>query len=318
MNCDQTRELLPWLLNGTLEEPERGETLAHLKGCAECRAELAETRLAAALFAAHVPGDDLVAYAFAAPTTLDRDTIARHLALCPSCAGELELLAESRRQEVLPFRRPSRPTAPAGPPAGVWRWAALAAGLTALAASGGWMWSWQEAQSLAGLVAAERRAAETTNERLAGVERQAAELSATAAEARDRVAGLEAELASRGRGDGLHLNTLVIDLYPADAVVRGAGPAPAARALPGSAGLVTLILNLTSREEYPGYELRLRDARGGDVLRQRGLRRDPETGSFTVSVPTSLIGAGQATIEVYGVRGTEATQIASYPVEVSR
>ena len=22
MNCDQTRELLPWLLNGTLEEPE--------------------------------------------------------------------------------------------------------------------------------------------------------------------------------------------------------------------------------------------------------------------------------------------------------
>ena len=210
----------------------------------------------------------------------------------------------------------------------MWRWAALAAGLTALTVSGGWMWSWQQAQSLAGQVAAERRATDATAERLAGIEHQAAELSATAAEARDRVARLEAELASRGPAGGaaerrtpapeLHLNTPVIDLFPTDAVVRGAGQAPAAKTLPGDAGLVTLILNLTHREEYPAYELRLLDARGGEILRQRGLRRDPGTGSFTISLPTALLGAGPATIEVDGVRAARCTPIASYPVDVSR
>lgn len=48
--CAPVRELLPWLVNRTLAEPERCEVERHLSGCATCRAELAELAgLAAAL-----------------------------------------------------------------------------------------------------------------------------------------------------------------------------------------------------------------------------------------------------------------------------
>ncbi|HEX7694747.1 MAG TPA: zf-HC2 domain-containing protein [Sphingomonas sp.] len=38
---DQTRQLLPWYVNGTLEADERAMVDAHLSDCAECRADLA-------------------------------------------------------------------------------------------------------------------------------------------------------------------------------------------------------------------------------------------------------------------------------------
>ena len=34
MTCDRATELLPWLLNGTLEPEERQEVLEHVSGCA--------------------------------------------------------------------------------------------------------------------------------------------------------------------------------------------------------------------------------------------------------------------------------------------
>jgi anti-sigma factor RsiW len=338
MNCDPTRELLPWLLNGTLDEIERRAVREHLTGCEACRRELAATRLAGRIFAAHLPAAELVAYAFDLPTALDRGRIAAHLARCPSCAGELALVAESRRlsdaegeapvadagggAEVVPFRRPAAP-APAPPRERLWRPAALAAGLTALVAAGGWMWSWTETRSLAGRVAAERSATATAAERLAGLERQTARLSAAAAEARDQVARLEAELASGAAGGaaarpGLHLNTPVVDLFSGDVVVRGAGSgAPGRTALPGGAGLLTLILNVDPGPSYPDYELRVIDARGGAVRRERGLRRDPDAGNFTVSLPAALLGSGEATLEVYGIAADgAATRIARYPVTV--
>lgn len=340
MNCDQIHELLPWLLNGTLEGPELREVEAHLESCEACQAERAETRLAGRIFAAHVPAADLVAYAFAEPTgvgDVGRETIDRHLAVCPRCTEELELAAESRRlcaedaeddagadtAEVVPFRRPERHSA--APPARASRWLALAAGLAALTATGGWMWSWQQAQSLAGRVAAERRSAETTSERLAEIERKAGELNAATTAAQEQIARLEAELAgARGAGGDrpaapqLHLNTPVIDLFPGDLVVRGAGGGrpPAATRLPTDAGLVTLILNVVGRDEFADYELRILDAGGRETLRRRGLRRDADTGSFTVSLPGGLLGRGEASLEIYGLRGGQATKVADYPVQV--
>lgn len=44
----QTHELLPWFLNGTLDESETAQVKAHLAQCAECREELAfEQRIGA-------------------------------------------------------------------------------------------------------------------------------------------------------------------------------------------------------------------------------------------------------------------------------
>ena len=46
MNCDLAAELLPWLLNGTLEAGERRRLVEHLRGCSACRAALADTQVA--------------------------------------------------------------------------------------------------------------------------------------------------------------------------------------------------------------------------------------------------------------------------------
>ena len=56
MNCDQAIELLPWLLNGTLEAGERDEVRRHLETCERCREALTETRVAGSIFGQHIPG----------------------------------------------------------------------------------------------------------------------------------------------------------------------------------------------------------------------------------------------------------------------
>lgn len=117
MNCDLAAELLPWLLNGTLEAGERRQLIAHLRGCDACRAALADTQVAWDLFDWHPPAAALVAYAGAveagaggaavgagagtAPAassdaTGDVGAIEEHLAGCPKCAAELELVRTSR------------------------------------------------------------------------------------------------------------------------------------------------------------------------------------------------------------------------------
>jgi putative zinc finger protein len=108
MNCDLAAELLPWLLNGTLEAGERRELIEHLRGCDACRAALADTQVAWDLFDWHPPAAALVAYAGAAEAGGSASTapagdasagagaIAEHLAGCPKCAAELELVRTSR------------------------------------------------------------------------------------------------------------------------------------------------------------------------------------------------------------------------------
>lgn len=114
MNCQIAIELLPWLLNGTLETDERRQLLEHLGTCPECRAELARTREAGALYLSdperfefpatssaatpnHPSAADLVAYAEGlAPSGLDRRTLEDHLASCPTCSEELSLVRGGR------------------------------------------------------------------------------------------------------------------------------------------------------------------------------------------------------------------------------
>jgi len=118
MDCDLAIELLPWLLNGTLETGERQEVLAHLRSCAGCRAALADTRTAWEIFDWHPETAALVAHASGgaegadgaggaggvggagdargARGAEDAQDIEEHLATCPKCAAELELVRTSR------------------------------------------------------------------------------------------------------------------------------------------------------------------------------------------------------------------------------
>jgi anti-sigma factor RsiW len=63
MTHDEALELLPALVNGTLEPARRQDVERHLEGCAPCRAELAaERRLSAALATpVPAPAEDLLA-----------------------------------------------------------------------------------------------------------------------------------------------------------------------------------------------------------------------------------------------------------------
>ena len=109
MNCDLAAQLLPWLLNGTLEAGERRELIEHLRGCDACRAALADTQVAWEIFDWHPSAAALVAYAAAVeaggagaasatPGDVAAGTAAieEHLAGCPKCAAELELVRTSR------------------------------------------------------------------------------------------------------------------------------------------------------------------------------------------------------------------------------
>lgn len=143
MNCDQAIELLPWLLNGTLEGEDRKEVQRHLETCERCRKALAETREAWSLFTQHLSSQDLVALAWGGPPlVVDSQTAEEHLASCPQCAAELELAGMSRRLEeednVAPFPV-ARTRRENGTGVRTWRAAAIAAGLTAFVASGGWI-----------------------------------------------------------------------------------------------------------------------------------------------------------------------------------
>lgn len=63
MTCDKA-QLLPWLLNGSLETAERDEVRGHLATCEACRTALAATREAWEVFDQHIPGADLVSLAW--------------------------------------------------------------------------------------------------------------------------------------------------------------------------------------------------------------------------------------------------------------
>jgi anti-sigma factor RsiW len=100
MTCDQAIELLPWLLNGTLDAAERDEVRRHLASCESCRQALRATRDTWDLFDQHIPSQDLVALAWGdRPAGIDPALAEAHLASCPQCAAELELARMSRRLE---------------------------------------------------------------------------------------------------------------------------------------------------------------------------------------------------------------------------
>lgn len=145
MDCTHAAEFLPWFLNGTLDAEERRAVEQHLEGCEDCRRELADTRFAGDVFREHLPAEVLVDLGFGRTSPdLDAAALAGHLATCPKCAAELEMVRESAalsrpdEARVLPFEPPrgeARRPRGASP---LWSRAALAAGVAGALAAG-WM-----------------------------------------------------------------------------------------------------------------------------------------------------------------------------------
>ncbi|HEV3459141.1 MAG TPA: zf-HC2 domain-containing protein [Thermoanaerobaculia bacterium] len=188
MDCNQATELLPWLLNDTLEAGERLQVLGHLRSCDSCRAALADTRMAWQIFDWHPEPAALVAYverlggdagnarhvrharhegtAGDLGDEIDPAGVGEHLASCPRCAAELELVRTSRlladpaapedigRIAIMPMRRKGAAeggeAATPGEAAArrAWRRSALAASLVGLLTATGWFASARQAHDL--------------------------------------------------------------------------------------------------------------------------------------------------------------------------
>ena len=148
MHCNQATELLPWLLNGSLDEAERRDLAGHLSACETCRLELEESKLAWDVMNEHVPSLALAEYAVGlTPGGLDRERLERHVELCAACRQELEqartdVVADLSEVRAARAARPRRTRAVAGRPAWrrpAWRRLAVAAGIAAMVSSAAWL-----------------------------------------------------------------------------------------------------------------------------------------------------------------------------------
>ncbi|MCB9378633.1 MAG: zf-HC2 domain-containing protein [Holophagales bacterium] len=137
VDCRGFEERLPWFAHGGLEEDERREIEAHLEGCAACRAALASTREASALFALHLPAETIVDYALGLPLEgVPRALVETHLGHCEPCSDEVALVAAAEGDAAT--ERPASPSERARAP--VWqRPLALAATLVVVAGLAAWL-----------------------------------------------------------------------------------------------------------------------------------------------------------------------------------
>ncbi len=308
MNCATAGERLPWLLNGTLEEGERSEVLAHLEGCGGCKAELEETALAWAVYGQHAPAAELVAWACGDELGEgERQVIESHLRSCAACREEAELVRQSGAPEAA--REAAGEAVPRRPPgvAPGWRWGALAAGLAAAVGLAGWGWT-RQLQHQAGRSVA----------RLAGANE---ELRSTVAEQGRELAGIREELARLQERLGAlaapRLNAPVVELVPSGVTLRGAPQAPPGVALPAEAPAVTLILLSEVRGAFEGYAVEVRGAGGAPLWRGEGLSRRA-TGEFTLQLPTELLPPPRVDLVVQGRRGERWVELETFSLETGR
>ena len=333
MTCDQAIELLPWLLNGTLEEQERAEVHRHLATCERCRQALAETWEAGHLFSQHLSPAVLIALAWGEEPP--GETAERHLASCPQCAAELELTRTSRRLEdadnltLFPSARPGRETSGAGR----WRAAALAAGLTGLIAFSGWLYTAQTASDLASQLAERERpsaiptapapapnpalnnAAE--RQRLAQMEAEVERLRASQkelTETAEKAAAQLAQLENAPRGfTEPQLNSWVNPVEVGDVVRSGEGQAK--EIVIPSRQVATPLLVADPGIQAAEREIEILDAQGKVLFRGEGLRRSKD-GDYSVTFPPGFLKPGRYTIQLYSREGGKRVPRETYSIRV--
>jgi anti-sigma factor RsiW len=329
MDCDRVEELLPWLLNGTLENGERRQVLEHLRDCARCRQALADSRTAWETLAWHPPAAALVAHAAGTGSPggeAEALAVEEHLAECPSCAAEMELVRTSRllvedegeHIAILtpPGPRPrarsgSTPPAPSGllpavsPRRGTpaqagrgWRQAALAASLVGLVALTGWFDSARHLRTLAERSASEGRAGEP--DRHEPEHRQPGPPATAGAPAIESV-------------------TLMEEIHPSAQRFRGPDGPPPALAL--AQGPVTLPLRGSRRTSYAQYEIQVKDSKNGLVLALPVSKHQSEAGDdldeFDINLPRRSLPPGDYVFHLFGRGAAGRTEeLATYPLQV--
>jgi predicted anti-sigma-YlaC factor YlaD len=352
MNCNQAIEHLPWLLNGTLGDDDTKAVKDHLASCASCRQALSDTRQAWEIFDQHIPAATLVAYAAEASDAaagdldgFDPALLEEHLATCPECAAELELvrmsrgLAEDDRVAILAPRPPRAPVAPATsislrPPAAArtgnrWRRAAVAAGIAGVIALGGWYKSAERAHTLASQLATApppsvplqappvpstpSAGSAADAERIATLQHQVDEMTKTVGEMQAAQSHAREQLAQfeRQSAGGPQVNPWVGDVRMSQDVVRGGGGN--VKEIPaGSAATLLLAADTTAVGDR---DAEISEAGGKIVWKGSGLRATPQ-GDYSLLLPKGWLPAGDYTIRLYRQAGGQKVAAESYAIRV--
>jgi anti-sigma factor RsiW len=321
MTCEHSIELLPWLLNGTLEPQEREEVRQHLRTCERCRQALPETQAAWRLFDEHLPTETLIALAYGeTPDGLDPAAVERHLASCPQCAADLELARMSRRLEdddkVALFPGPTPQRVKHGE-SRKWRSAALAAGLAGVVALSGWIHSARQLDLTSDRLAEAARqgtgrpAAPATpspaapaggdqalREQLAAAQDQMRQLEALRKQSTEAVTQAQEQLAQfqqeRERLLRPQANTWTGDLGNSD-VVRGDD---SARTIPADR-FAQIILPPGKEEGLPAERsVEILDAAGKAVWQAPRLLLDSNS-YYNVTLPPGFLTPGRYTVQLY-------------------
>jgi len=100
-------------------------------------------------------------------------------------------------------------------------------------------------------------------------------------------------------------NAPVLDLYPAGST-RGEG-GPAVQSVPPDIRLFTIILNPPGRAGFEAYEVEILDVERDVVRSERGLKPN-RFGSFSLTVPRDVLGAGDFRIRLVGIGPEGARQ----------
>ena len=140
--CSDIAELLPAYLNRSLEKDSTRRLEAHLATCSGCRQEERDTRTAWSLFEGHLPVEMILDYALGQSMPGQQQAmIESHLEACERCSAEVtavrqeDAVSEPALRESLVVGRASKNRLQ------VLAWAAC---LTAVVASAGWIWTWQQ------------------------------------------------------------------------------------------------------------------------------------------------------------------------------
>ena len=320
MTCDQAIELLPWLLNGTLEAGERDEVRRHLATCDRCREALAETRESWSTFDQHIPSQDLVALAWGEkPSGIDSALAEAHLASCPQCAAEIELVRMSRRLEeednvaLFPAVKPRATTAAPW----TWRAAAVAASLAAVVAASGWIYTAQQANDLERLaqtrppesapapVAPPAAAGEpsTLRQKIAQLEGQVRQMVGLQQENEKRVAEAQAQVAQLEKEREILSRPQAADIVELDAVVR---TGEAGRGTIVRAGAYSTLL-LPARGAAGKGSAEILDESGKVVLRVGELTQKLEY--YSLVLPPQALRPGRYTVRLSGQAEARSFQV---------
>jgi hypothetical protein len=343
MDCNRISELLPWLVNGSLPEPETSLVKEHLARCAKCKQSLNDVKFMLAATQTHVPIEILIDYASErALKNYDPILFEKHLAVCDECNEQLKLASESfdsiETAKVISFaeakeKRKAAVVVPVSATSLFWKYAAIAACLLFMFTLGYLIYSLQAMRNLQSEQIAQterintlenetKRKGEEYGKNQNESQKEIKSLKNKVAEKEKELAEKERELerksqtasqpTTQSNTQQAQANVVAMDVFPSS-VLRSDSANRNVLAIPRNAQSVTMILNSQSSSGASRYAIELVDSSGRVVWRNNNMRRY-SSNDFTINIAAQMIRTGNYIINIFSLDKGQKTKIETYQI----